>query len=85
MTIALSGPGAKARFSVLLESAYLAADATLTGAILCSGASVKRGGSMFEGSAVGTQAVVGAGASVRPDVLICLVKRWGMEPLYRKM
>ncbi len=64
------GPGAKARFSVLLESAYLAADATLTGAILCSGASVKRGGSMFEGSAVGTQAVVGAGASVRPDVLI---------------
>ena len=25
---------------------------------------------MFEGSAVGTQAVVGAGASVRPDVLI---------------
>ena len=73
------GPGAKARFSVLLESAYLAADATLTGAILCSGASVKRGGSMFEGSAVGTQAVVGAGASVRPDVLIWPGKTVGLR------
>lgn len=64
------GPNAKARFSVMLESAYLAADATLTGAILCSGASVKRGGAMFEGSAAGTQAIIGAGASVRPDVLV---------------
>lgn len=64
------GANAKVRYSVLLESTYLAPEASMTGALLCSGASVKRGGSMFEGSAAGTQAVVGARASVRPDVLI---------------
>ena len=64
------GAGAKVRSSVLLDCAYVGDQASLTGALLCHAASVRRGASLFEGAAVGAGSVVGDYATVFPEVKI---------------
>ncbi len=64
------GNSAKVRGSVLLESAYVGDRASLTGALVCHGGSVRKGASLYEGAVIGEGAVVGEYASVNPDVRI---------------
>ncbi len=64
------GAGAKVRDSVLLGCAYVGEQASLTGAVLCHVASVRRGASLFEGAVVGAGSVVGEYTTVFPDVRI---------------
>lgn len=61
--------------SVLLENVYLAKGAHITDSVLCSGAAVKKDASLFEGSVIGTQSVVGANAVVNPGVFVWPGKR----------
>lgn len=64
------GNNAKIRGSVLMPSAYMGDRTAMTGTLLCHGASVRRGASLFEGVVVGKEGVVGEYASVSPDVRI---------------
>ena len=64
------GEHAKIRGSVLLKNVRVAENACLTGAIVCGGATVRRDAQLFEGSAVGEKAVVGAGAEIQPNVAV---------------
>lgn len=64
------GNNAKIRGSVLMPSAYVGDRASMTGTLLCHGASVRRGASLFEGVVIGEGGVVGEYASVSPDVRI---------------
>ncbi|MCI8553518.1 MAG: NTP transferase domain-containing protein [Clostridiales bacterium] len=64
------GNSARVKGSVLLPAAYVGDRASLSGALLCHGASVRRGSSLFEGAAVGFDSVVGENATVRPGVKI---------------
>jgi len=66
----LIGDEAKVRSSVMLENSYAAKNTTLTGALMCSGSTLKRNASMYEGSVVGSGSIIGAGATVKPNVLI---------------
>lgn len=66
----LVGQDAKLRASMLMENAYVARNAAMTGAILCAGASLKTGAAMFEGAVAGVNAVVGAQSTIKPNVLI---------------
>ena len=47
------GNSARIKGSVLLPSSYAGDRSSLSGALLCHGASVHRGASLFEGAAVG--------------------------------
>lgn len=64
------GNGAKIRGSVLLGSSYAGDRTSLTGTLLCHGASVRRGASLFEGSAIGSGSIVGEYATIFPDVKV---------------
>lgn len=62
--------GARVTNSVLLPGAYVGENASLTGALLCAGSSVLARAMLFEGSAVGSGAVIGARSIVHPDIRI---------------
>jgi len=64
------GERAKIRGSVLLQNVSISNGASLTGAIACLGASVRRNAQLFEGCAVGEGAVIGAGAVLHPEAAI---------------
>ena len=64
------GNGAKIRGSVMLCSAYAGDRVSMTGSLLCHGASVRRGASLFEGAAIGSGSVVGEYATIFPDVKV---------------
>lgn len=64
------GPRARIRYSAALENASIAADAELTGALVCSGATIKRGAKMFENAAAGSGAIIGREAIVKPNVSV---------------
>ncbi|MDD2417414.1 MAG: sugar phosphate nucleotidyltransferase [Oscillospiraceae bacterium] len=64
------GDGAKIRNSVMLNSSYSGDRTSLTGTLLCHGASVRRGASLFEGSAIGSGGVVGEYATIFPEVKV---------------
>jgi len=64
------GKYARVRQSVLLPGAFAGDNSRLTGALLCAGASVGRGGSMFEGSVAGAGVTVGEHAEIKPEVRI---------------
>ena len=64
------GERAKIRGSVLLQNAGVSTGACLTGAIVCSGAAIRRDAQLFEGCAVGEGAVVGAGAVLHPEAAV---------------
>ena len=64
------GANSKIRYSTVLENCWLAADSSVTGALICSGAALKRGAAMFENSVAGSGSVIGEDACVRQNVLI---------------
>lgn len=64
------GAGAKVRHSVVLENSWLASNSAVTGALVCSGAALKKGAQMFENSVAGSGSVIGSGASIKPNVHI---------------
>ncbi len=64
------GKDAKVHSSILLQNAFAGDRASVTGAILCQGASMKRGSTLFEGAAAGSNAIIGKGATVNGGVLI---------------
>jgi len=66
----LVGEHAKIRGSVLLKNVSVAENACLTGTIVCNGATVRRCAQLFEGSAVGEKAVIGAGAELQPNAAV---------------
>lgn len=69
------GLRARVSGSVLMPDSYVGEDARLTGAILASGVSVKKGASLFENSVAGCSSVIGSHARVAPGVLIWPGKR----------
>lgn len=73
------GKNAKVRYSTVLENAWLARDSAVTGALVCSGAALKNGASMFENSVAGSGSVIGENASVRQNVLVWPGKVIGSE------
>ena len=64
------GERAKIRGSVLLQNSSISNGASLTGAIVCAAAAVRRDAQLFEGCAVGEGAVVGAGAVLHPEAAV---------------
>ncbi|MCI8497638.1 MAG: NTP transferase domain-containing protein [Clostridiales bacterium] len=64
------GRGASVKRSVLLQGAYAGDHASVSGALLCQGAAVKRGGAIYEGAAAGSGAVIGQEAAVLPDIRV---------------
>lgn len=66
----LIGAGSKIRESVILENAYISSLCSVNSAIVSSGASIKKGVSLFEGSAVGSDAIVGEYSTVDANILV---------------
>lgn len=64
------GRNSAVRYSTVLENSWLAADSKVTGSLVCSGAALKKGTSMFEGSVAGSGSVIGECASVKSGVLV---------------
>lgn len=64
------GKNAGVRHSVVLENSCIANSASVTGALICSGAAIKRKASMFEGGVAGSGCVIGEGASIKPGVMV---------------
>ena len=64
------GAGASVRNSVLLPDVFVGERGELRGALVCTGASLKKRAGMFEGSVAGAGAVIGKDASVSPGVRI---------------
>lgn len=64
------GENAAVRYSVVLENGLLASKTKITGALVCSGAALKKGASMFENSVAGSGCVIGVDASVNPNILV---------------
>jgi len=64
------GSCAKVHHSVLMETAYVGDRASLTGTVLCHGAAVKRGASLFEGAVIGTSGIVGEYSTILPDIKV---------------
>ncbi|MFQ8600736.1 MAG: hypothetical protein ACLSAP_09265 [Oscillospiraceae bacterium] len=69
------GNGAKIRGSIVLQDSYIGANTTLSGAVVCTGSSVKAGAGLFEGSVAGSKSVIGAGAVLSPGVKIWPLKQ----------
>lgn len=64
------GANAKVRYCAVLENSSLAAGASVTGALVCSGSALKKSAEMFENSVVGSGSVIGENASIKPNVLV---------------
>lgn len=64
------GPGSKVKYSVVLENSWLASGASVSGALVCSGAALKNRASLFENSVAGSGCVIGEDARIMPGVHI---------------
>lgn len=64
------GSGTSVRHSVMLENSYVGSNCELRGALMCKGSSAESASRMFEGSVVGSNSRVGAGAKISTNVLI---------------
>lgn len=64
------GQNAKIRHSAVLENCWLAAGASVTGALVCSGAALKCRAAMFENSVAGSGSVIGEDAQVKPEIQV---------------
>lgn len=64
------GANAKLRYCTVLENSWIAAESSVTGALVCSGAALKNGAAMFENSVAGAGCVIGEGASVKPNIFV---------------
>lgn len=64
------GRNAKIRYSCVQDNCCFAPGSAVTGAIVCSGAALRKGASMFEGSVAGAGSIIGENATVNSDVLI---------------
>ncbi len=64
------GENAKVRYSTVLENCWLASDSAVTGALVCSGAALKKGAAMFENSVAGSGSVIGENASIKSGVSV---------------
>lgn len=64
------GDGARIRYSSVLENAFIGRNASVTGALVCSGASVKSEAALYENSVTGAGAVIGEKSTVKPNVKI---------------
>lgn len=62
------GRGARVKHSVVLENCCLAPRTSVTGALVCSGAALKKGARTFENSVIGSGCVIGEDAVVRQGV-----------------
>lgn len=62
------GQNAKVRYSSVLENSWLASGASVTGALVCSGAALKCRASMFEGSVAGSGCVIGEDSEIKPQI-----------------
>lgn len=62
--------GAKIRESVLLENTYVSSKASVCGAVLGEGVSVKHGAEVFENAVIGADCIIGEGAVIEPSVRI---------------
>lgn len=64
------GKNTKIRYSTVLENSWIACDSAVTGALVCSGAALKKHSSLFEGCVAGSGSVIGENAAVKPTVRI---------------
>lgn len=64
------GKNAKVRYSSVLENSWLACGSAVTGALVCSGAALKNGSSMFENSVAGSGSVIGENAAIKSGVRV---------------
>lgn len=64
------GKSARIRYSNVLENSLVDEGAMLTGALVCSGATVKKEAEMFENSVAGSGCVIGENAVIKQDSLI---------------
>lgn len=64
------GKNAKIRRSVISENCCLASGATVTGALVCSGAALKNRAEMYENSVAGSGCVIGENARLNSGVLV---------------
>ena len=64
------GKNAKIRYSAVLENSWIACDSSVTGALVCSGAALKKRSSLFEGCVAGSGSVIGENAAVKPSVRV---------------
>lgn len=64
------GCGSRITGSIVLQNSYIGDKVKLTGSVLCSGANVKSSVMMFEGSTVGSKAIVGEKSIIAPGVKI---------------
>ena len=64
------GKNTKIRYSSVLENSWIACDSAVTGALVCSGAALKKRSSLFEGCVVGSGSVIGENACVKPSVRV---------------
>lgn len=66
----LISKGAKVRESILLENTYVSSKASICGAVLGEGVSVKHSASVLENAVIGADTIIGEGAVIEPDVKI---------------
>ena len=66
----LISKGSKIRDSVLLQNVYVSAGCSINSSLLCDSVSVKRGAALFEGSAIGSDTIIGEDAVVANNVYI---------------
>lgn len=64
------GVCAKVRDSVMLEGSWAGDKSRLTGTLMCAGSSAKRESRLFEQSVIGSGAIIGEFAEVKPNVKI---------------
>ncbi len=64
------GANSAVRHSVILENSWLGNETKVTGALVCSGSSLKKGAAMFENSVAGSGCVIGENASIKPNILV---------------
>lgn len=67
---ALIDKRAKVRYSVVSDNSSVGVNASLTGAMICRGACLRKDSSVYEGAVIGSGAIVGEGAQVKPGCLI---------------
>src|ERR1700704_1926303 len=62
--------GAKVSNSIMWDHAYIGLNSRLRGAVVCRSVTIKNGCLLEEGSVIGGEGVLGAGATVNPNVRI---------------
>ncbi len=64
------GKGANIKGSLMLTCSTCGDKASLTGAVICSGAKIKKYASVYEDSIIGNSAVIGEGAAVNANIAV---------------